>query len=356
MKSFTEDNHYFIRNFSSQVKGFTIHDRFVNYNNKLKKETRERLLKHYKKLESRFQKKEFYSEALDLLKEFEFEYLILSIYFDEDAEYLLKELSSKLQTPVPNYIDKYQLLELVENLSLTQFSLKSFHVKYFRKTIALDIPTEPSKNNTINPESTTISKWLSVTLQQTNREIEIMQILLHFHRYWQLNFCEPFNYTKGIVILEKVNGSLKQIKPDQLKTNPFTALIELKRLLQEILPTTIPCPFSDNVDNAKTRDQNVKNGYLIKINEFNNILEQFALYFHDFSTIGLREIVEKYCTSSEGLKSILMPNILERFKQGLLPTNEEVAWIRDIRLAPMIIKDKMNLELYQQITKHNYIF
>lgn len=354
MNKFYSENQYFLKKLNADVRGFSLFDRIKNYQIQFKKDTRERLRNHFNKLENRWQKKEFYLEAMELLSEFEFHYLLLSIYFDEDAEYLLSELTPVLTRSIPpNYVDRYSLVNLLNNHSEKNNKIEAFLESLFRKTIDLLEINPKGRNEYSNPEVNQLSSWLFRTLKQENLQGEVAMILIHFNKFWQIHFNNPFNYTKGIVLLTKVENYISQISLIEIKVNLPQVIEQLKIETTELLPNTIPSPIFDSRDMAHIRDQHASTGYLKKLDDFTHVLNRVSLVFLDLTKKGLIDLFETSCSADDTFKSILSAEIHSRTKRGVLLTDEEIHYFSSKQIAKMKYS---NNDVYQTIIRVNYIF
>jgi hypothetical protein len=166
MSAFFEENQHFISiKLFKEMRGLPDIDRITHYEQDLKEEARGRFKAHYAKSTDFKHKRNFYSDAIDYFKDFEFRYLINSLYFENDAEKLLKDLGPKITRNLPaKFQDDFLLLELINKSDNPDF-IDNHLSELFRDKLGLSLTSSISKNDTNNPEANKVSEWLCKSLK-----------------------------------------------------------------------------------------------------------------------------------------------------------------------------------------------
>ncbi|HTF21598.1 MAG TPA: hypothetical protein VK658_26145 [Chryseolinea sp.] len=299
----------------------------------------------------------FYGEMVKEWHEFEFQLVLLSMYFDPDAEYVFNELSTLVIRHTPNnFYDEFALMPLTELGIQRRGSLPSFLKQFLNKSAGLkDLPFGTDSNNN-NPDIHGLTKWLAIAFRDASKVNEIFLVLLHYHRYWLSECTRPYNYTKAIILLNKLNAAIDSIPPDAFKVNLSNVLERLKFTLSEMLANSINCPFIDDTSSALNRNGTIDKWYLHQLNQFNFLLERNALFYEDFNLKRIPWIFERCRTIDDRLVSDYQKIVCDQFLNGRGVDAEEYSFLQSFSSSDELVSQRKTRELYERILEVNYLY
>lgn len=376
--SFLEKNENFIRiKFHSDMKAMSFEERIVHYNNNLKKETLKRLNDYFKSsvkssnsnseenpdlfTESTMEVnrlKEDYTEILKLLKDFEFETILKSIYFENNADELFYHLRSLiLDSLPPNFKDDNLILNVLnaENPHQNCLKVSDFLQTLFKDKLQLTLHDWNSENKSKHQTVYKLCDWIESKLKELNTEKEIAFILFHYTKYWNVYFSRSNDDIKRIVILNRLSAFLEN-RGTELLTNVNSAFLLTMNLLGNIvIDFTLP-PFFITLDDVSKLNLKVSPGFELQLKRFNKARIDANEYFKDFSELNYNDLISKYIDSSKGVRQALSSTIFDKLEQGKVPTTWELDCFVNL------LKDNGNKELlkndnfFYHFSKRNYMF
>lgn len=362
--SFFSKNENFIRiKFHSDMRGMSLEQKIFHYNTYLKKDTLKRLKEYLKSSEEQLENEDFnsedfnlftssqnelqnktrdYLEVIDLLKDFEFESILYSIYFEDSNKQLLSVLSEQLIKNKPiDFQDKFLILDsLKNNGNLTQIIL----------TEQLDLTNNDWLEESVNrnPIVKKLTEWIGLKLIENNTESEIKLVLFHYAKFWKTKYSNPYNEIKGVVLLNDLISTLKK-ELQNLKINFKIVLNELYLILNSLLFNINLPPFLENeftIRNSKMQ------GYGIKRNAFNLLLEESCKYLIKYDKLTNKELFKKYFDSDETIQKLIFEILKNRFSNDYIPNSHDIHYFNENYLR--CLNDSQKLINY--FFRINYFF
>lgn len=365
--TFLRDNENFLKfGLGVSMKGRSDFERQTAYSAHFKDDARRRVRTGYGKAGDNVDAKiEFYSEVLMALSPYDLEYILLGIYFDEHADQLIKHFSEAIKPLLNKEILRFSSLYslytdivILHDGSLTKGFLKDF----FTKKIELD-PGEWEADGPNN--SPVINKFNNYTISyitdKSSRYEDIQEILLHFSKLWDIYYGKPFNDFKALILIHKFSEQYNRINPIDFKINFGNVILEMNKLLSEVIPPVIQSPLSDianqgfyALEKENNLSDNIRN-YLSKNILFQKRLEDDSVFFTDLSNFSWLRLIIEYCHSSGNASLIYKNEILKRKNISVIPSAIEISDFVDfLSQYPVTNVDKR--EFIQAIIYENYIF
>lgn len=362
--SFFSKNENFIKiKFHSDMRGMSLEQKIFHYNTFLKKDTLKRLKEYLKSSEEELENEDFnnedfnlftssqnelqiktrdYLEVIELLKEYEYESILYSIYFEDSSKQLLSVLSEQLIKNKPNnFQDKFLILDSLKNSEdLTKIIL----------TEQLNLTNNDwlEKNVKGNPIEKNLTEWIGLKLVENNTEYEIKQVLFHYAKFWTIKYSNPYNEIKGIILLNDLISIIKR-ELQNLKIDFKKNLNELYLILDSLIFNIDLPPF---LENEFTLRKSKIEGYKIKKNEFNLLLEESCKYLIKYDKLTNKELFNKYFYSDETIQKLIFGIIKNRFSNGYVPNNLDIDYFNENYLQCINDSQKL-IEFFIRI---NYFF
>jgi hypothetical protein len=334
------------------VKGLTLKDRQDDYVRQFQTELRTRLCVEIGTLENQWQKKEVYRITIPVVFEFEFEYMLLSVYFDEDADYLLNELSTVFLNHKPiRYRDEYSLLRLLE-------SDGDFHGKVQRYLDILFLEraglraARPKPGSHEYPEINHVVTWIQKQLVNQEGAAGVRFALLHFSKFWQMKYANPFNFQSGILFLAKLELCVRNLTLEEVKVDLSAALKSAGLTISALIPQQLSSPVL-NLFNPSTMKTVSNTGYINRIRDFQTWNANNALRFQDLSKSSFYELFNSYCNTQQDLKEVFLREIRTRFDRGEGLLDIEVKQFLQVHFSELSSDGQ---KLLDEIKRINYLF
>ncbi|HEV8511934.1 MAG TPA: hypothetical protein VGQ59_01575 [Cyclobacteriaceae bacterium] len=351
--TFAQNNDDIIKQYKT-VKGLTQKARRQDYESRIQQELRSRVAAELQRQENRWQVKEIYKEVITLFFEFELEYFFMSIYFDDDDDYLIHELLPVLSSPTHkplNYEDRYSLLKLLYPRETASGRVKEFLGKLFYERIGFKALRAKDMSNEF-PEINHVTSWIQKQLEEENGADNVSFALFHFTKFWQMRYAKPFNETAGIVFLVKMQQKIEPLGSDRLKVNFGKVLETLVKEMTKLIVKPVNSPIS-NLVNSSLIDHSVHAGYLKRIDEFQRLLQEKSMIFQNLTELAVSELFARYCDTSSQLQAVFSKEILMRFGRGQVLSTQEIDNFRAIDSSSLSAEGN---QLYNKIRSINYIF
>ena len=371
--SFIENNQNFIHiKFNVEMRDMSIKERVVHYNKNLKNETLKRLIDYFQlpKIEINsnlvdsldlFTEKNIevnrlikdYTEVFKLLKDYEFETILNSIYFEKNADELFYNLRTIIIDSIPhNYNNENLILNILNVDKPNQDCLKltAFLQSIFINKLGLSPNDWNNENRTTHNVSNKLCYWVNSKLKELNTEKEISFILFHFTKYWNVYFYTLTDDIKRIVILNRLSDLLEKNGIEHV-TNINRTFILIKNQLGNVF-----CEFSMLPFFLTTETPFLSNGLINQLKRFEKAMNVINLCFEDLSEEKFIDLIIKYIESDLEIRKILYIAIFNKIEEGLLPSKLEISDIGKL------IKKDNNEELLKNdmflnhFLKRNYLF
>jgi hypothetical protein len=358
MSSFYQENQHYIKlKLIGEMRNLAPKEKVQKYNSFLATETRTRLKTHYKKLSTSKQKIDFFSEVIDYLKDFEFSLILFSIYFDIDAGKIFRELSQKVIASQPSsFLDQFGILKFLKSNPASSL-IEDHMLDLFLEHLKLKVPSnqvQSSRNELSNPEANKFSEWIFTQLQDKNSGELTLSLFLHFSKYWNHNHSA--NYSKGVVLLTKMEKAIFDMGFDKLKINLKEVIQTVRLQSREVICPIVVVPFLDSVQEALERDKRVINGYINKLNDFSALLNKTEIFFKDFTSLSLIELFHAHCSQEKYLINVYSEEIRNRTKRGILPTKNELNYFSKSEVFESAKASEWRFSLVEYIIRANYIY
>ncbi|PZR05136.1 MAG: hypothetical protein DI539_25185 [Flavobacterium psychrophilum] len=347
--SFLEENqHFFRQKIVADMKSLSAPERMLKYKHSLALETRNRLKAYYLKMKTTEEKRKFYSEILDYLGQFESSFILYSIFFEKDSSQLFAALNTKFSGPIfQGFDDKFGVLK-----TIGASSEENQTNRIFAEYLKLKLPVQANELN--NPEANRLSEWLAVSLKNKDLEHSALLVLLHFTKYWSQNYRD--NYSKGVVLLNKIERAILDLGLDKLKINFKDALRKVKMICDDLVFQDVVAPYIDTIEAAKSRDKQVINGYINKLNDFSALLNKSEIFFKDLKHLSLIDLYQAHCSQEKNSIRIYEVEIRNRVKLGALPTSEDLEYFSDPSVFEKAKESDWRFSMINFILRSNYIF
>lgn len=374
--SFLEKNENFIRiKFHSDMKAMSFEERVLHYNTHLKKETLRRLHDYFRtsvKINNSILEenpdlftennsevnrlKRDYAEVLKLLKDYEFETILKSIYFEEKADELFCHLRSLIIDCIPlNYKDENLILNILNVSNQNCLKISDFLQSLFIDKLQLTINDWNSEGRTRHQTAKKLCDWIEVKLKELNTEKEIAFILFHYTKYWNIYFSRSTDDFKRIVILTQLSNILEK-RGNELITNiNKTFSLTINQLSNLIIDVEMP-PFLLTPDQISNRNLKVSPGYEILIKRFNKARIEANEYFRNFKELNYIDLISQYIDSNIGMRKALSGIIFGKLDEGLIPTKSELDYLVDLLKKNENKELLKNDNLFYNFYKRNYLF
>ncbi|HYF66694.1 MAG TPA: hypothetical protein VD884_01100 [Ohtaekwangia sp.] len=361
MNAFFEENRHFISiKIHKEMRSLTEDQRLAHYERDLKSEVRRRFQLHYSKSNDAKHIRNFYSDAIDYFKDFEFAYLIKCIYFENNAEALLKDLAPKLLRSVPaKFQDDFQFLHLLAKCDRDNF-IDEYLSALFQDKLGLKLSTSSTRDDSNNPEANKLSEWLGRCLRSESIDKDVALVLFHFIKYWHQTYAITIvryrNYNKNVVLLTKMLNSYKALEPSQIKFNLAKCVNFIRAEVSDLLPAFISTPYIDSAEKALARDKSVITGYLVKLQELDQVLAQNEMLFKDMTKLSWTQLFEGHCAASNSFKHLYLGAIRHRVKAGVLPNSDDLNFFSDYKNYARIKNRASDADVFKYIVRANYLF
>jgi len=364
--SFFSSNENFIKiKFHSEMKALSLEEKIMHYNKHLKPETLKRVKAYFEKLKAELKtsddssivfetKMKAYEELIPLLKDYEYELIICSIYFENDGNHMISDLSHQLEEALTrDREDKF----LINGFVAKHDSSKGLiHKSILTDKLGLTDKEWEEEDFKGTPIVTKLMSWLEDKLTMKNTDSEIKLVLFHYSKLWNLNYSNPYNERKGIVLLNSLNLSLNKILPD-LKVDLNNILFELKSIFDSLLCEVSLPPFLEVDDvvenNVRTA---VLSGYNLKKNEFNSLKKESSKYLIDFEKLSTQELLNIYFVSNENLQKIIYNKITKSINGGTYITKSDIEFFNKLENEWSFSKKNDSQNLTEYFYKTNYLF
>lgn len=374
--NFFSSNENFIKiKFHSEMKAMSFEEKILHYNKHLKAETLKRTIAYFEKLQAELfmitslngglglitsadfgleTKTKAYGEIIRLLKDYEYELIICSIYFENVENQIISDLFYQLvEVSTKDWEDKY----LINSFITKHDSYKGLIYKSIL-TDKLGLTDKDWEEEDIkgNPIVVKLMYWLENKLIIRNTESEIKLVLFHYSKLWNLNYSNPYNERKGIVLLNSLTLSLNKVLTN-LKVDFNNILFELKSIFDSLLCKVCLPPFleGDNALENKARPA-ILSGYNLKKIEFNSLKKESSKYLIDFEKLSTQHLMSAYFNSNESLQKLIYEKITKSINAGYYITKSDIEFFDKLENEESFSTKNDSQKLREYFYKTNYLF
>lgn len=308
MGFFDDNKNFIIQELNVKMKGFSIDEKRKIYvaNAKLRQDTLRRLKLSY---DRKTEKDIFYKEAFKHLAIYETNFLLMSLFYEEESNEILKNILN-VNSNIHCDNDEYFVPDFIEYIeSKKQNSCIFEFVKIeFSQLIGLDDNDWRNQNANQNPINRKFAEWITKNNNDTNK---LINGILLFSKIWSLLWNNPFNTTKAIVLIHTLNNN------HRLNHKVFDTS---KSILDNLLPTILN-PF-----NMPTEGQTP--GFIKQRNIFDNKLETSRALSINYETMDFKDVFQELLRHrfSEEISNQILESIRRKIDSGMQPSTEELVF------------------------------
>ena len=359
--SFTQDNEHFLRYFGSAMRGLPDEERKIKFEKEFRSDVRKRIKASYEKLGGSITDKgEFYGQLLTAFGAFEFEYLVLNIYFETEADELfnnLKPLFSQL-SGLQSFFDP-----VIKQTAGTYngSSIKAFLRTYFISTIDLSDTDWEMEDVSRNPFINRLANWLSHSVASDTSPQTVEQVLLQYTKLWNIYFCAPYQYIKGLVLIHKFIEQYKKLDVKKIRIDLDRCIFNTRRIISELLPQAYHSPLTDT-DNGSfyladslTPFPVTAKVYPKKNEEFHKVLSDDQAFFKDLKNESWISLIENFCSGPERSRFIYTDELQRRKGLGIVPRANEIGQFVS-KKGTWNVGDPIISKMLGEVARDNYIF
>lgn len=247
---FYEENKNFInQRFYSEMKGLDLSAKTENYRSKLKADTRKRLINSYNNCNN---SKAFFIECLEILQHYEFSFLFINLFFEENFEdivVLLEQTKFNEIKDNSNDLLVKRFLNYINKLKdFREFKTDEFLKSEFLEVVGIEETVWINKSNLSNNKFLKIyAEWIINSLNESE-DIVIYSAIL-FNKIWidDIGFVSDHKTSKAIIFLH----SLIQSFDNEIQKNNFININSFYEKLNIILDEVFvsgyfSTPLTDN--------------------------------------------------------------------------------------------------------------
>lgn len=343
-------------------------ERHMHYNSILKQETRQRIKEFLKttsdEIEVSYTEKnslnlftinevelsnkiKAYEEIIDLFKDYEFESILNSIYFEKLGYQLLLSLRNKLLESIPaDFNDKYSIISFLRDAKN-----EKLHKIILEEKLEITKGEWIAENEYHNPIITKLSSYLEEKLVSSGTKVEIKLTLFHYSKFWIHKYSNEKTENKNILLLNKLRKTLSE-SLTQLKVNLNNILLELKSELDSLLEINELPPYLE-IFNSNWHNKSFSNGYKNQLDNFSKLLTSSNDFLFALDKLTVDELISKYIMSDKLLQYNIYTEIEKRIENGYIISKFDLTSFVN-RKTSILSNDNYNL--VSLICRKSYLF
>ncbi|HTI58980.1 hypothetical protein [Mucilaginibacter sp.] len=362
--SFTRNNENFLKfGFDIPLRGHTGADRVLKYQKEVRTEARRRFREYYEAIRNDLSEKLlFYQELLSRFGTLEQQFLLYSIYFDTQSDNLI----SYLKTDVSEHLDLINepLRRLFEHQIAPHDNsyTKGYLKQYFTETLDLSSGQWEEEDDTRNPITNELTKWLVDTIShEPPNEQKLEEVILNYTKLWNIYFTHPYNSTKALILIYKLTEQYKKIDAQKINVDLTSCFSNINRFLSELLPAPFYSPISDLENRSALRAaelNNLQSNSLVHLNkniEFQNRLKQDSVFFQDLSKFIWPKLMIEACTTQLPARKAYLSEIEKRRNLGKPPNFSEINQFTT-EIGHNNVQQSLDHKVLENIISDNYLF
>ncbi|WP_345230874.1 hypothetical protein [Olivibacter ginsenosidimutans] len=346
--------------FHIPLRGLIGTEREMKYVEEIRPEARRRMRLHYQTVKYDIASKiAFYRELLEVFGSLEGQFLLYSIYLDQDSEVINLEL----ETSDFQHIDlnKTNLSTFFQqnSPSYNNSSVKGFLKRYFTETLDLSSNEWEEEDGIRNPVTNKLIDWILHKITKDSTTNELRDFVLNYTKLWNTYFSNPYNLTKALILLHKFHEKYRNLDPQYLKIDLKTLLTDLNYFINELLPNVFNSPLTDVVQPSEIfKDGSDHNhlrvqSYLNKMSEFQERLTMNSVFFQDLGSLSWPDLLFHASTALPHVQTAYLNEIKRRHIINDVPKFNEIdGFIKKISM----IKTPLNKDVPDSIATPNYLF
>jgi len=355
--SFIQNNKNFLKfEFHIPLRGLIGSEREMKYIEEIRSEARRRIRLYYDSVKYDVSGKIIlYKELLEIFGTLEKQFLLYSIFLESDLEVITLKLEpSNLQCLEP------------ENSGLSSYfqpkatsSTKGFLKQYFTETLDLSPNEWEEEDGTRNPVTNKLIIWMKDKITNDSEACKVRDFVLNYTKLWNIYFCNPFDFTKALILLHKFQEMYGKLNPQNLRVDLKALLIDLNRFIEELLPDVYNSPLTDvsqpsEILKIVSNDNHSRaQSYLKKMSEFQKTLTMNSFFFQDLGDLTWSDLLLQASTTPSPVQKAYLNEIKRRHILNDLPNFNEIdAFIKKLSK----IETPLNKEVIESIRTSNYLF
>ena len=288
-----------------------------------------------------------YNEILLLLKDLDFENVLLSILFEPNSIGIIDKLSDKILDLKPaDFEDRFELISIIENKqNLNDFLIEKLFNKL--EVTASEIKFDGQNRNEVTKK---LCIWIKSKLCISGSQSEILNVLVYYTLYWNLKFSKINEETKRIILLKNLIRCIEEAMYS-MKFSFNNIIKDLVEIIFSVYPKIGYPPFIETSDLALERGSKNYN-YSENLLLFNKILNDSDMYIDKFDSMAFNELLTRYSDSDIKLQKVIYNKIIERIDTKKVLKNEEIKHISKIKFEGQ--QDSHNL--FNHLVRKYYLF
>ncbi len=320
---FYEENKNFInQRFYSEMKGLDLSAKTENYRSKLKADTRKRLINSYNNCNN---SKAFFIECLEILQHYEFSFLFINLFFEENFEDIVVLLEqTKFNEINSNDLLVMRFLNYINKLKdFREFKTEEFLKSEFLDVVGIEETVWINKSNLSNNKFLkTYAEWVINSLNESE-DIVIYSAIL-FNKIWidDIGFVSDHKTSKAIIFLH----SLIQSFDNEIHKNNFININSFYEKLNIILDEVFVSGYFSTPLTDNSIDDFYGTGYYEKLKIFKEKIFFSKNLNESYDDYSYCELFLKLAESDiDALsKQNITSQIYLKLDSTILPTEDEL--------------------------------
>jgi len=360
--SFRTDNRYFLSSLNTRLNPLEPQLRAEVYKKEFQKQMRERIILARRSAVGTLQLTDLYRDLLIVPVRYEVDWVLLSIFFEEEAEHLIQALRLEFEQMDQRLLAGCMLekgLFLAEIPSHDNSLIKGYLKDFFQRQLQVSDIDWREEDATRNSLITLFQAYIMRTItNQTDQRGMLKSIITHFAKLWFVYYSLPFSSKKATVLLHKLITGYQQIDRALLSLNLLLILNEVNDQLTTLIARIPEFPlFGQRTEIGYFLQDQIllTEGYQIKKRNFFGLLENDSIYFEDLSILSWSQLIDNCNLAPGSAIQVYIKEIFRRHDVFQLPNSVELGAISALyahveQFRPVLRK------VLDKIIQENYIF
>ncbi len=324
MSFYEENKNYINQKFFSEMKGLDTSAKAENYNSKLKVDTRKRLINSYNNCNN---SKAFFIECIEILQQYEFSFLFINLFFEENFEDIVVLLGNAKFNEIKE--NSNDLLIKRFSIYISKFKTEEFLKSEFFDIVGIEDNIWKNKSTWPNNEFLkTYAEWVINSLNESE-DIVIYSAIL-FNKIWidDIGFVSDHKTSKAIIFLH----SLIQSFDNEIQKNNFININSFYEKLNIILEEVFVSGYFSTPLTDNSIEDFYGKGYYEKLKIFKEKIffsKNLHESYDDYSYCELFLKLEQSDIDALSKQNIIS-KIYMKLDTSILPTANELILINNI--------------------------
>lgn len=354
--SFLKTNTYFVQNFESEIRKLS-QDLKLEYYGGVRVKCRERMMKSYPSSGQGKSETElselyiYYRELFDVFGEFEFEFLLMNLFFEPRFTKIVLWLQRNTQ-----------VFEKFYDLSFEAYTFRWLYYQFFKeKDYSFDIfysflkkvlttHTDLNVNDfrLSNSEDLNLThkypKWILNNLEDVPKAVFIHLLLLKFLSRDNHLTHHDYSSKLAIVFLFTLNRSFDE----KIENNHFPKIDEFLHEIRDVLDNQLFNKELSRTPFLNESNPHYNKGYYVQRNLFLDKVNQCIVMNKNLEQESYESLLKMNIGSNQSLKTKLKDTISNKLSRFVYPTKSEVNML--------LIKDIGDDDMKSYLKKKLYLF